>query len=322
MSTATISGVGSTFFQGTEQPASDVSGVASPHTVASIQPMLKTVFPVADRDDPRTPDHSIRKFACPFYRLDPIAHEDCLRFTLNRMQDVMQHLRRKHKTETDLKVDFSANAKERRHLAADKRWLSIWMELFPSSEPPPNIHLGSHLEEAATLLAHYWKHCPRDLLEDSKNLDGPACLKGDSSGRLHGVILDIIRAAASRMVSAKLDDPDTGTSNTNYWMSPELMDEMSAPLGEEGLKLATGDQEAYICETSPFLSSCSENYPHFSLDDEPSSFLCDDVDLQAMGAAEVPQLSGLHGVFTPRAGQNHEPHFGPSLDVSDVSMLG
>ena len=289
--------------------------------------MLKTMSSVVDRDGPPPSDPTIRKFACPFYRLDPIAHEDCLRFTLNRMQDVMQHLRRKHKTETDLKVDFSTNAKERRHLAADKRWLSIWTELFPGSEPPSNIHLGSQLEEAATLLAHYWKHCPRDLLEDAlgrspKNLDGPACLKGDTSGRLHGIILDIIRAVASRMASAKPDDPDTETSNTNYWISPESMDEMSATPHEEGPELTTGGGKAFLSDTSPFLSSCLAGNPCFSLDDGTPFFFCGDRDLHAMGGIEVPQQSNLHDVFTFQAGINHEQHFDPSLDVLDMSTVG
>lgn len=35
-------------------------------------------------------------FACPYYRLDPVAHQQCLKYTLNRIRDMKQHLSRRH----------------------------------------------------------------------------------------------------------------------------------------------------------------------------------------------------------------------------------
>ncbi|KAM7205158.1 hypothetical protein V8F20_003295 [Naviculisporaceae sp. PSN 640] len=35
-------------------------------------------------------------FACPYYRLNPVAHQQCLNYKLNRIRDVKQHLSRKH----------------------------------------------------------------------------------------------------------------------------------------------------------------------------------------------------------------------------------
>lgn len=35
-------------------------------------------------------------FACPYYRWDPVAHQSCLNYRLNRIRDVKQHLQRRH----------------------------------------------------------------------------------------------------------------------------------------------------------------------------------------------------------------------------------
>jgi len=203
-------------------PPSCISGAHRPQQTT--QPELTRSCMHTGQDEHSGGDPNVRRFACPFYRLDPMAHDDCLRFTLNRVQDVMQHLRRKHKT--DLTFDFSTNAKERRHLTAEKRWLFIWKELFPEKQRPSSVHLGNHLEEAVSLLEHYWKQCSSEILEDvleisssRGGLTGSGC--GDRS-QLHDVIVDMVKTVVSRMAL-------TGTEDHGFlspWTSSESIDEM------------------------------------------------------------------------------------------------
>ncbi|KAM7217933.1 hypothetical protein V8F06_006616 [Rhypophila decipiens] len=49
-----------------------------------------------DDDDESNRGAQSLSFACPYYRLNPVAHQQCLNYTLKRIRDMKQHLARRH----------------------------------------------------------------------------------------------------------------------------------------------------------------------------------------------------------------------------------
>ncbi|KAK4208576.1 hypothetical protein QBC37DRAFT_296363, partial [Rhypophila decipiens] len=49
-----------------------------------------------DDDDESNRGAQTLSFACPYYRLNPVAHQQCLNYTLKRIRDMKQHLARRH----------------------------------------------------------------------------------------------------------------------------------------------------------------------------------------------------------------------------------
>ncbi|KAK2617031.1 hypothetical protein QQS21_000125 [Conoideocrella luteorostrata] len=133
------------------------------------------------------------KFACPFYRLLPMRHIDCVNLRLTRIRDVKQHLYRRH-TQTTFycplcyqsftsphsrdghirslyckrrhpsAVDgISEKARRRlsvrvdRDLPPDKQWYTIWDILFPGMPKPTTPYLGSVIDEIFGMLRDFWR---------------------------------------------------------------------------------------------------------------------------------------------------------------------
>jgi hypothetical protein len=137
-----------------------------------------------------------RVFACPFWKMDPTHHMDCLTRRLTRIRDVKQHLQRKHYqstfycpicckqftgprdrdehvrfqscktralTGTD-KHDFvSQEAQGRlkhrlsRSASPEKQWYTVWDILFWDKPRPESPYLGAMLEEASAMIRDFWQ---------------------------------------------------------------------------------------------------------------------------------------------------------------------
>ncbi|KAH7121736.1 hypothetical protein B0J13DRAFT_648481 [Dactylonectria estremocensis] len=134
-----------------------------------------------------------KPFACPFYRMDPVLHVDCISRKLNRIHDVKQHLNRRHSLEfscslcwewfpssrllqkhiqsrpcerrdapNDLEY-MSSVAQDRLALRADRtkegkeQWYMIWDILFDGYERARTPYLGSLVEEAIGITCSYLK---------------------------------------------------------------------------------------------------------------------------------------------------------------------
>ncbi|SCV54227.1 uncharacterized protein FFB14_13534 [Fusarium fujikuroi] len=116
---------------------------------------------VTETDDSSIEDIEERKvFACPYLRLDPVRHIDCLSRRLYRIQDVKQHLSRRHYTNRDRTKSISDNIKgvnartQRvlklrldRRLSPEKQWQEIWKTLFDRTLPIEGPYLGDSKEE-------------------------------------------------------------------------------------------------------------------------------------------------------------------------------
>jgi hypothetical protein len=255
--------------------------------------------------DPNSP-----KFACPFYRLDPIAHGDCLRFTLHRVQDVMQHLRRKHKTELPPTIDLSASAKERRQLSAERRWLRIWSELFPGRDAPPSVRLGSHVEEAAALVDYYWKRYSDHVLRGAMQMSGGAsaalesCQEGPM-GSLYDVVLGMVQTVKSRGVST---GPEDATSPCR-WVCPEYAGGLPPDSPHGGLHLDSTNEWLNLNGTGDGLAGGVRREAHSSVHGPMWLFQFD---------SEAPQHSGIHvdDAFSLGAGLDQE------IAAGDLPLTG
>jgi hypothetical protein len=162
-----------------------------------------------------------QRFACPFYRYDPILYKDCLHFTLRRLQDVLQHLRRKH----DRECATSGSSKGRRNITAEERWTDMFKEIFPDADPPENVRLGGVLDEAAAaVVGHFWRHHSPEVLEDGLEMSrtGARAIsqKLASRGQLYSVMVQLVETVASRMAMGLTVDP------VNPWISAESRNEM------------------------------------------------------------------------------------------------
>jgi len=109
---------------------------------------------------------------------------------MHRIQDIKQHIRRKHCLENDsvqdmhrqqcsslvrdprtprnlLEKDMTNNkAKPLRGISEMDRWYGIWDLLFPEVERPGMIYIGSHLEEAVIILHQFWSRNQFEVVDD------------------------------------------------------------------------------------------------------------------------------------------------------------
>ncbi|KAF5671976.1 hypothetical protein FCIRC_8549 [Fusarium circinatum] len=110
-----------------------------------------------ESDDSSVEDIELRKaFACPYFRLDPVRHIECLSRKLYRIQDVKQHLSRRHyikrensdntrgvnpRTQKVLKLRLD------RRLSPEGQWHEIWRTLFNGVFSREGPYLGNSKEE-------------------------------------------------------------------------------------------------------------------------------------------------------------------------------
>jgi hypothetical protein len=118
-------------------------------------------YSVIESEDSSIEDLEERKaFACPYFRLDPIRHIECLSRKLYRIQDVKQHLSRRHYDKRDKMSNTSDNTKgvnsrtQRvlklrldRRLSPERQWHEIWRTLFDKAVPREGPYLGNTKEE-------------------------------------------------------------------------------------------------------------------------------------------------------------------------------
>ncbi|KAF5983233.1 hypothetical protein FCOIX_3320 [Fusarium coicis] len=112
-------------------------------------------------DDSSVEDIEVRKaFACPYFRLDPVRHIECLSRKLYRIQDVKQHLSRRHYMAREKSSDTSDNTRGvntrtqsilklrlDRRLAPERQWHKIWKALFDRKLPREGPYLGNSKQE-------------------------------------------------------------------------------------------------------------------------------------------------------------------------------
>ncbi|TQV93480.1 hypothetical protein IF1G_08058 [Cordyceps javanica] len=152
-----------------------------------------------DEDSRHRPKNVEREstFACPFYRRWPTRHIECMNRKLTRIQDVKQHIYRRHskppfycptcakvfsspdprdyhirqitctpaavsskRSSDGISAQVQETLKNRlsRRLSPVEQWYSIWDLIFPGEAAPLNAHVGSIVTEMLSMLKDFWKN--------------------------------------------------------------------------------------------------------------------------------------------------------------------
>ncbi|KAK7702404.1 hypothetical protein SLS64_009696 [Diaporthe eres] len=140
------------------------------------------------------------QFACPFQKLDSHKYHECLKYELNRIKDVKQHVYRRHKQpdyycarcfhifKTADARDEHARSKDcdnledprfegisedqknrlnkssSRGLDPQEQWFEMWDIIFPDEQRPSSAWVGSYMEEMVPLLRSLWNHKNSSIL--------------------------------------------------------------------------------------------------------------------------------------------------------------
>ncbi|KAF5604786.1 hypothetical protein FPANT_1379 [Fusarium pseudoanthophilum] len=144
-----------------------------------------------DENRDQSPNDSIKKFACPYFRKDPERHLECLNLKMIRIPDVKQHLKRRHTApypcprcskgfsslnlqeehilQQDCLLGSGANcdsvsltsqkalqARFKKSLSPEAQWYGIWTILFGERQPMPKPHLDAVVQEVIGILRGKW----------------------------------------------------------------------------------------------------------------------------------------------------------------------
>lgn len=178
-------------------------------------------------------DEKLRSFCCPYFKKDPIHHMDCLTFNLKRIQDVKQHLQRKHYQPSiycpvcqlefsDIRnrdnhirlractVDSCRAERSNGRIPADKQeqlrvrlrgpdvelWYIMWEIIFDGAPPPSSPYQTTMIEEVAVFLQGFWEQHQSAIMSDI--LDAPSQNTQSALDRLQ--LSGLMSTALSRLV--------------------------------------------------------------------------------------------------------------------------
>ncbi|KAI7778911.1 hypothetical protein LA080_001517 [Diaporthe eres] len=139
-------------------------------------------------------------FACPFQKFDPHKYHKCLKYTLNRIKDVKQHIYRQHmqrpyycarcyeffatgdeRDEHSRRADCKKRqAPQSEGITDDQRnelkkssprkkplheqWFEVWDVVFPGCQRPQSAFIGNYVEEMVPLLRELWNEKSAEII--------------------------------------------------------------------------------------------------------------------------------------------------------------
>ncbi|KAJ4228989.1 hypothetical protein NW759_003710 [Fusarium solani] len=181
-------------------------------------------------------------WVCPFFRKDPTRHMDCITLTLNRIQDVKQHLTRRHTAELYCSTCFqefqlhqeleqhtqrrdctrrpcpphrvTPQAQDRlkvrvdRTMTAAEQWYEIWKILFEDEKPPHSPQQGSVIGEVISIIRDCWNEERGQILSE--------LARGKGISEDEAALLGMLLPGLLDRVQDRVDPPqrDSGVSET------------------------------------------------------------------------------------------------------------
>lgn len=139
--------------------------------------------------------------ACPFYKLNPVKHSNCLHFRLKRIKDVKQHLQRKHKQphycpicghQFEIQASLQAHIRARscedviytvpeglseeqttrlgdrvsRTHTVTNQWYTIWDIVFPDTQRPASPFVEGPIHEVLSSFREFWDERGQELISE------------------------------------------------------------------------------------------------------------------------------------------------------------
>lgn len=158
-----------------------------------------------------------RMLACPYRKLDPHRHRDCLKYTLHRIKDVKQHIDRRHKNSTfrpqikrdehmrksDCEIGPKSmlegvteeqwerlNKSSFRNMSLELQWFNMWDILFPGQERPRSAFSGNYMEEVVHLVRDCWDAKRSTLIHNAARDHGNIPIDKDLLNRLMATLFN------------------------------------------------------------------------------------------------------------------------------------
>ncbi|KAH6867278.1 hypothetical protein B0T10DRAFT_611888 [Thelonectria olida] len=215
-------------------------------------------------------------FACPFYRRDPIRYFDCVNRKLNRIQDLKQHLIRRHTAPhsctscfrgfstsqllenhvLDGRCESESNIhgvsptarkllKDRieRKLSPEDQWHKIWKILFGYSDIMQNPHLESVVEEVFGIVRGFYEKDGHKIVAGFVKSRG---LPSENIGLLHPLLMELLDSTQTNVKQGP-NEPTTREA-------PAIFTE------NKSNSTATSTERQPVLEPPPFISEKLDSY--------------------------------------------------------------
>lgn len=237
-------------------------------------------------------------WVCPFFRKDPTRHMDCITLTLNRIQDVKQHLTRRHTAELYCSTCFqefqlhqeweqhtqrrdctrrpcpphrvTPQAQDRlkvrvdRTMTAAEQWYEIWKILFEDEKPPHSPQQGSVIGEVISIIRDCWHEERGQILSELVRSEG---ISEKEAGVLGMFLPGLLNRVQDRVDPPQRDSGVSETPSNADSSTPYMTDQTGQTLdiGGSAFLAPTSDYSATPklskspSPTTPILPSISDS---------------------------------------------------------------
>ncbi|KAF5689615.1 hypothetical protein FCIRC_1310 [Fusarium circinatum] len=229
-----------------------------------------------DEDGDQSPNDSIKRFACPYFRRDPERHLECINLKMVRISDVKQHLKRRHTARypctrcseafmslnllqdhirqwscsqgsganwdsVSLASQKALQARFRKNLSPEAQWYGIWTILFGAPRTMPKPYLDGVVKEVIGILRGIWLDEGRRLISEFVQAQNqpPSC--NDQLYQLLTGILDEVEARFEQEPSERV------SSKTSIVSEPSPEESAGVQLNASSSHITEGpDIEALV----------------------------------------------------------------------------
>ncbi|KAG6368793.1 hypothetical protein INS49_003007 [Diaporthe citri] len=161
-----------------------------------------------------------RMLACPYRKLDPHRHRDCLKYTLHRIKDVKQHIDRRHSCEVGHKPCLEGvtdeqrrklNKTSSRNKSLELQWFNMWDILFPGKKRPRSAFSGNYIEEVVHLIRDCWDDKSSTLIGSAIRKHGDIPIDKDLLDKVMGTLFkqleeEVCSPSPSGVLNSKMGD--------------------------------------------------------------------------------------------------------------------
>ncbi|KAF5704619.1 hypothetical protein FMUND_12425 [Fusarium mundagurra] len=242
-----------------------------------------------DEDGDQSPNDSIKRFACPYFRRDPERHLECINLKMVRISDVKQHLKRRHTApypcprcsegfmslnlqqdhilqqncsqgsganwdSVSLASQKALQARFRKNLSSEAQWYGIWTILFGAPRTMPKPHLDGVVKEVIGILRGIWLDEGRRLISEFVEKQNQPPNYNDQLYQLLAGVLEEVEARFEQEPSERV------SSKTSVVSEPSPEDSTGVQLHASSSYITEGpDSQALLAphETTAFSSDFS-----------------------------------------------------------------
>ncbi|KAH6969249.1 hypothetical protein DER45DRAFT_46337 [Fusarium avenaceum] len=197
----------------THRPPDQTKATSHATQLQSRRSLKENIKGAMDSTEPCTTTQS-KPFACPYFRLDPIRHIECLSRKVNRIQDLKQHLVRRHYVQkfesqaTDDNIEGVSQSAQRslrvrvdRRLPPEGQWLTVWHILFKGIDPGLGPYLGNTEEEIIGITREIYRRRSNEAVSRFLKQEGLPASRIDLFQGLMMGLLEVLKECSNEQQS-------------------------------------------------------------------------------------------------------------------------